>query len=62
MSWHISFIFIKASRILLRGDHFERSEMIEAEDQCNDDSLYERYLAQVDSVFASDCMKGILMC
>ncbi|KAM7508303.1 hypothetical protein LguiA_018756 [Lonicera macranthoides] len=48
---------LQASRILLRGDHFERSEIIEAEEHCNDDSLYERYLAQVDSVFASDCMK-----
>ncbi|XP_023928784.1 dicer-like protein 4 isoform X2 [Quercus suber] len=44
---------LQASRILLTGDHSERNELIEVED----DSVCKRYLAQAAEVFNSDLMK-----
>lgn len=51
----------KASRILLTGDHSERNELIEVEGNFSDDSACDRYLAHAAEVFASECMKGIMM-
>ncbi|KAK3033196.1 hypothetical protein RJ639_036988 [Escallonia herrerae] len=47
----------KATRVLLKSDYFERNELVEAEGQCSADSLCDKYLAQLASVLASDCMK-----
>lgn len=50
---------MKASCILLKGDHHERHQMVEAEVNASDDSLCDRYLSQVDTVFTSGCAKGM---
>ncbi|MCD9559829.1 hypothetical protein HAX54_018151 [Datura stramonium] len=48
---------LQASCILLRGDHYERHQMVEAEVSASDDSLCDKYLSQVDTVFSSGCAK-----
>ncbi|XP_010323151.2 dicer-like protein 4 isoform X1 [Solanum lycopersicum] len=48
---------LQASCILLKGDHHERHQMVEAEVNASDDSLCDRYLSQVDTVFTSGCAK-----
>ncbi|KAM3714268.1 hypothetical protein ACJW31_01G319400 [Castanea mollissima] len=48
---------LQASRILLTGDHSERNELIEVEENFSDDSVCNRYLAQAAEVFDSDLMK-----
>ncbi|XP_024022600.1 dicer-like protein 4 isoform X1 [Morus notabilis] len=49
---------LQAIRILL--NHSERNELIEAEGDCSNDSLCERYLAQAADVLASDCTKDVV--
>lgn len=49
---------LKASHVLLSGDHLERSELIEEEGNNGDDSLCVRYLTQVDEILTTDCLKG----
>ncbi|XP_021899372.1 dicer-like protein 4 [Carica papaya] len=49
---------LEASRLLLTGDYCERKELIEGDGNFVDDSLSDRYLAQVAEAFASDCMAG----
>lgn len=46
---------LQASCILLKGDHYERNQMVEAEVNASDDSLCDKYLSQVDRVFTSGC-------
>ncbi|KAM3337085.1 dicer-like protein 4 isoform X1 [Capsicum galapagoense] len=46
---------LQASCILLKGDHYERHQMVEAEVNASDDSLCDKYLSQVDRVFTSAC-------
>lgn len=48
---------LQASCILLKGDHYERHQMVEAEINASDDSLCDKYLSQVDRVFTSGCDK-----
>ncbi|XP_060171899.1 dicer-like protein 4 isoform X2 [Lycium barbarum] len=48
---------LQASCILLKGDHHERHQMVEAEVNASDDSLCDKYLRQVDTVFTSGCAK-----
>lgn len=48
---------LQASCILLKGDHHERHQMVEAEVNASDDSLCDKYLSQVDTVFTSGCAK-----
>ncbi|XP_068345228.1 dicer-like protein 4 [Pyrus communis] len=48
---------LKASHVLLSGDHLERSELIEEEGNNGDDSLCVRYLTQVDGILTTDCLK-----
>uniref|UniRef100_A0A5B7C289 Putative dicer-like protein 4 isoform X2 n=1 Tax=Davidia involucrata TaxID=16924 RepID=A0A5B7C289_DAVIN len=48
---------LQACRILSRGDHRERNALIEAEGNCRDYSLCNRYLDDAAKVFAYDCMK-----
>lgn len=51
---------LQASRLLLTGDYCERKELIEGDGNFVDDSLSDRYLAQVAEAFASDCMAGMM--
>ncbi|KAL2658779.1 hypothetical protein AAZV13_03G045600 [Glycine max] len=51
---------MKASHILLSGDHSERHELVEADGNSSDDSLCDKYLAQAAELFTSQCMIGIL--
>ncbi|XP_022888734.1 dicer-like protein 4 isoform X2 [Olea europaea var. sylvestris] len=46
---------LQASNIFLKGDHSERSELVEAEGNCSDDDLCDKYLNQAATMFASDC-------
>ncbi|XP_062159041.1 dicer-like protein 4 [Alnus glutinosa] len=46
---------LKASQILLSGDHSERNVLIEVEGNFSGDSVCDRYLALAAEVFASDC-------
>ncbi|KAK4369861.1 hypothetical protein RND71_009336 [Anisodus tanguticus] len=48
---------LQASCILLKGDHYERHQMVEAEVNASDDSLCDKYLSQIDTVFTSGCAK-----
>ncbi|CAN4113157.1 unnamed protein product [Withania somnifera] len=48
---------LQASCVLLKGDHYERHQMVEAEINASDDSLCDKYLSQVDRVFTSGCAK-----
>ncbi|KAL3535967.1 hypothetical protein ACH5RR_004428, partial [Cinchona calisaya] len=47
----------QASRILLKGDHYEGNEWTGAEENSADNSLCDRYLTQAHSIFASACGK-----
>jgi endoribonuclease Dicer len=47
---------LQASRILLKGDQFDRSAMIEAEESSTDESICDIYLTRVESDFALNCM------
>ncbi|KAG5054123.1 hypothetical protein JHK85_006633 [Glycine max] len=47
---------MKASHILLSGDHSERHELVEADGNSSDDSLCDKYLAQAAELFTSQCM------
>ncbi|XP_059635348.1 dicer-like protein 4 isoform X2 [Cornus florida] len=48
---------LHASRILLKGDHSKRNELIEVEGNGGDESLSDRYLNQAASMFSCGCMK-----
>ncbi|XP_075077545.1 dicer-like protein 4 isoform X3 [Nicotiana tabacum] len=48
---------LQASCILLKGDHYERHQMVEADVNASDDSLCDRYLSQVATMFTSGCAK-----
>lgn len=56
------FFSLKASRILLSGDHAERNELMEAEGSASDDRLCDKYLDQSANVLASECIQGINLC
>ncbi|PIN16600.1 hypothetical protein CDL12_10749 [Handroanthus impetiginosus] len=46
---------LQASYILLKGDHYENTELVEEEESCSDSNLCNKYLHQAASVLASDC-------
>lgn len=48
---------LQASRILLKGDHYEQNEGTDAEENSADNSLCDRYLSEANSIFASACRK-----
>ncbi|CAK9179472.1 unnamed protein product [Ilex paraguariensis] len=48
---------LQASRILLKGDHLERRQLLEGEENGSDESFIDGYLTQAASLFVSDCMK-----
>lgn len=52
-------IFLKACRILLKGDRSECNELTDADGNCADDSLCDRYLTQAAEILTSICTKGI---
>ncbi|XP_051114005.1 dicer-like protein 4 [Andrographis paniculata] len=54
----------QASSILLKGDHYETTELVESEDICSDGNLCNKYLQQaasiLDSNYPSSCMEADL--
>lgn len=48
---------LQASHILLKGDHSEWNELMEAEGNSTDNSLCDQYLTQATSVFSSEFMR-----
>lgn len=55
-------LFPKAIRILSKGNHSERNELIEAEGNYREHSLCDIYLSQAADILDSDCKKGIMIC
>ncbi|XP_020549658.1 dicer-like protein 4 isoform X2 [Sesamum indicum] len=47
---------LQASYIFLKGDYYENTELVEAEESCTDGNLCNKYLHQAASVLATDCM------
>ncbi|KAL0315312.1 UNVERIFIED_CONTAM: Dicer-like protein 4 [Sesamum radiatum] len=46
---------LQASYIFLKGDYYENTELVEAEESCTDGNLCNKYLHRAASVLATDC-------
>ncbi|KAH0970234.1 hypothetical protein GBA52_022390 [Prunus armeniaca] len=51
---------LKASHILLNGDHFERNELMEEEGNNGDDTVCVNYLTRADDILATDCLRDAI--